>query len=129
MECLLYFATEQRYNPARVFWLISHARKMIMVFRILTVCILLFAVAISGCAKSHPGNYAQPEVEAQVKKSLELIEIQLTPDPAGGYSGTGKNAQGETYKLKISQNEALKRLSWKADGDRGDLREGNFQFE
>ena len=102
---------------------------MIMVFRILTVYILLFAVAISGCAKSHPGNYAQPEVEAQVKKSLELIEIQLTPDPAGGYSGTGKSAQGETYKLKISQDEALRRLSWKADGDRGDMREGNFQFE
>ena len=102
---------------------------MIMVFRIWTICILMFAIAISGCAKSHPGNFAQPEVEAQVKKSLELIEIQLTPDPAGGYSGTGKNAQGETYKLKISQDEALKRLSWKADGDRGDMREGNFQFE
>jgi len=102
---------------------------MIMVFRILTVCILMFAVAISGCTKRHPGNYAQPEVEAQVKKSLDLIEIQLSPDPAGGYSGTGKNAEGETYKLKISQDEALKRLNWKADGSRGDMREGNFQFE
>lgn len=102
---------------------------MIMFFRILTVCILMFAVANIGCTKSHPGNYAHTEVEAQVKKSLELIEIQLTPDPAGGYSGTGKNAEGETYKLKISQDEALKRLSWKADGDRGDMRDGNFQFE
>jgi len=102
---------------------------MIMVFRILTVCILMFAVAISGCTKRHPGNYAQPEVEAQVKKSLDLIEIQLSPDPAGGYSGTGKNAEGETYKLKISQDEALKRLNWKADGSRGDMREGDFQFE
>ena len=100
-----------------------------MVFRILNFCILMFAVSISGCAKTHPGNYAQPEVEAQLKKSLELIEIQLTRDPAGGYSGTGKNAEGETYKLKISQDEALKRLIWKADGDRGDLREGNLQFE
>jgi len=102
---------------------------MIMVFRILTVFILTFAIAISGCTKSHPGNYAQPEVEAQVKKSLELIEIQLTADAAGGYSGTGKNAEGESYKLKISQDAVLKRLSWKADGDRGDMREGNFQFE
>ena len=102
---------------------------MIMVFRILTVCVLMFAVLISGCTKIHPGNYAQPKVEAQVMKSLELIEIQLTPDPAGGYSGTGKNAEGETYRLKIFQDEALKRLSWKADGDRGDMREGNIQFE
>ncbi len=100
-----------------------------MFLRRLPVCMLVLGLAICGCNKSHPGNFAQPEVEAQVKKSLELTEIQITSDPAGGYSGTGKSASGETYKLKITQDVAAKRLSWKAEGDRGDFRDGEYHFE
>lgn len=91
--------------------------------------LLVLVLAISGCGKNHPGIYTQPEVEAQVKKSLELTEIQISPDPSGGYTGTGKAASGETYKLKITQNVAKKELGWKAEGDRGDLREGEYHFE
>ena len=98
-----------------------------MVFRIL--CIFILCVAASGCTTSNPGTYAQPEVEAQVIKSLKLSEIRLATDPAGGYTGTGKNSDGESFKLKITQDAALKRLSWKADGDRGTIEEGKFEFE
>ena len=70
-----------------------------MIRHILLICILVFSVAISGCERSHPGNYPQPEVEAQVKKSLKLTEIQITADPAGGYSGIGKTGDGESFKV------------------------------
>ena len=96
---------------------------------ILSICILVFSVAISGCERRHPGNYPQPEVEAQVMKSLKLTEIQITADPAGGYSGTGKTADGESFKLKLTQDVAQKSLNWKADGDRGSIEEGSFKFE
>lgn len=95
----------------------------------LPFCMFALVLTISGCGKNHPGNYTQPEVEAQVKKSLELTEIQITADPSGGYTGTGKAASGESYKLKIAQNVAKKELSWKAEGDRGDFREGEYHFE
>ncbi|MCY2985101.1 MAG: hypothetical protein NTY15_15865 [Planctomycetota bacterium] len=95
----------------------------------LSYCMLFLVLTISGCGKNHPGIYTQPEVETQVKKSLDLTEIQINADPSGGYSGTGKAASGETYKLKIAQNVAKKELSWKAEGDRGDFREGEYHFE
>jgi len=92
-------------------------------------CVLAALLGISGCEKSHPGNYAQPEVEAQLKKSLKLTELQITADPGGGYTGTGKTADGESLKLKITQDLSSKRLSWKADGDRGTIEEGKYEFE
>ena len=100
-----------------------------MVRHILPICVLVFFVAITGCEWSHPGNYPQPEVEAQVKKSLKLTEIQITADPGGGYTGTGKTADGESFKLKLTQDVAQKSLNWKADGDRGSIEEGSFKFE
>ena len=62
-------------------------------------------------------------------KSLKLSELHITVDPSGGYSGTGKTADGESYKLKITQDASMKRLSWQADGDRGTIEEGKFEFE
>lgn len=100
-----------------------------MIRKLLPACMLVLGLTICGCNQSHPGNYAQPEVEAQVKKSLELTEIQITADPAGGYTGTGKSASGETYKLKITQDVAAKRLSWEAKGDRGDNQFGKYEVE
>ena len=100
-----------------------------MVRLILLICMLAFSIALSGCQRSHPGNYSQQEVEAQVKKSLKLTEIQLVPDPAGGYSGSGKTADGEGFKLKINQDATLKSLNWKAEGNRGTIEDGRFSFE
>ena len=79
--------------------------------------------------KNHPGMYTQPEVEAHVKKSLDLTEIQIAAAPTGGYTGTGKAASGENYKLKITQDVAKKELRWNAEGDQGDFRDGEYHFE
>ncbi len=58
-----------------------------------------------------------------------MNQQNITVDPSGGYTGTGKTADGESYKLKITQDAEMKRLSWKADGDRGTIKEGKFEFE
>ena len=100
-----------------------------MVRVVLPICIFMLAISNSGCQRSNPGNYSQQEVEAQIKKSLKLTEIQLSPDPAGGYTGSGKTADGEGFKMKITQDAIQKSLKWKADGNRGTIEEGSFSFE
>jgi len=83
-----------------------------------------------GCApKPHPGNWGQTEVRAKVKESLKLSELTLTPDPAGGFQGVGKNSEGESFKIKITQDVAAKKLSWDSKGDRGSNEEGNVSFQ
>ncbi len=100
-----------------------------MVPRFLAVWLLLCTCFLGGCNRPNPGTFSQPEVEAQVMKSLKLTEISLTADPAGGYTGSGKLADGETMKLKITQDPNAKRLSWKAEGDRGTFEDGSYEFE
>ncbi len=101
-----------------------------MIRRVLpSYCLFVAGLFCIGCERPHPGNYAQPAIEAQVMKSLELTEIQISGDSISGYTGTGKSASGETYKLKISQDIGKKSLSWKAEGDRGDFRDGEYHFE
>jgi hypothetical protein len=85
--------------------------------------VALFTVLFAGCATETPGTWKQPKVEAEVSERLELKSISLTPS-AGGYEGTGTAQDGETYKLKITQDAAKGRLDWVAEGDRGSEEEG-----
>ena len=93
------------------------------------IYIIIVLISLTSCQRPHPGNYSQLEVETQVKKSLKLTEIKLAPDPAGGYSGSGKTADGEGFKLKITQDAVQKSLKWNAVGNRGTLEDGSFSFE
>ena len=124
---LLFVIADWNYNMLSVSQLSFERNTMVRL--ISPICILMFSIAISGCQRSHPGNYSQQEVEAQVKKSLKLSEIQIAPDPAGGYSGSGKTADGEGFKLKISQDAVQKSLKWKAEGNRGTIEDGSFSYE
>ncbi|MEN9555106.1 MAG: hypothetical protein RLZZ232_1392, partial [Planctomycetota bacterium] len=47
----------------------------------------------------------------------------------GGFSGTGKAEDGETYKITVTQDPANKRLDWKAEGDRGSNEDGSYSIE
>jgi hypothetical protein len=59
----------------------------------------------------------------------KMSEVKISADPAGGYTGTGKAADGETFKLTIKQNAELKRLSWSAKGDRGTvIDDASYEF-
>lgn len=95
-----------------------------MLIRFAMIC--LVSLCLLGCA--HPGNWDQAKVAAKVKESLELSEISLEPNPSGGFTGTGKTAEGESYKLQVTQDEAKKRLSWKYEGDRGTIGDDFYEF-
>ena len=92
-------------------------------FRSTLLCLALLA----GCAAETPGTWKQPKVEAEMTRKLELTKIALTP-AAAGFEGTGTAADGETYKLKITQDATKGRLDWTAVGDRGSEEDGFFEL-
>lgn len=97
---------------------------------LLAICVLTFSILISGCNRgaSNPGTWNQAQVEAQIKKSLKLSEATLTP-AEGGFTGTGKNAEGESFKFTIKQDAAKKRMEWKSEGDRGSFEDGYYEVD
>jgi hypothetical protein len=91
-------------------------------------CLLTLLLA-AGCADTNnPGSWDQAKVATQMKSSLKLTEVSLSP-AAGGFSGTGKAEDGETYKITVTQDPANKRLDWKAEGDRGSNEDGSYSIE
>lgn len=86
----------------------------------------LIALSLVGCA--HPGNWDAAKVKAHIEKSMELTDFTLEPSGKGVFTGTGKAADGETYKLTVTQDEANKRLSWKYEGDRGTVGDEKYEF-
>ncbi len=85
--------------------------------------VLLSAVLFLGCASESPGTWKQPKVESEISQRLKLKNITLTP-VTGGYTGTGTAEDGETYKLRITQDAAKGRLDYVAEGDRGSAEDG-----
>lgn len=89
----------------------------------------LFVTALfAGCASETPGTWKQPKVESEMVEQLQLKGISLKP-AAGGYEGTGTAEDGETYKLKITQDAARGRLDWTAEGDRGSEEDGFIELK
>ena len=88
----------------------------------------LFALLIVGCNPPHPGVWELPKVESHIKQAMELTELKLEPSGAGAFTGTGKSADGESFKLKIKQDVAGKRLSWEYEGDRGTIGDEKYEF-
>ena len=93
----------------------------------LLVCFFSF-----GCGNaSHPGIWNQTEIEAYMLKTEnpKMSEVKLSSNSEGGFSGTGKAADGETFQLSIKQNAALKKISWSAKGDRGTvIDDASYEF-
>lgn len=97
--------------------------------RLFTFFLLVGVLCWSGCEQpAHPGNWPQTTVESKLKSSLNLTEIALTP-ATGGFSGTGKTADGETFKLTITQDATAKKLVCKATGDRGTMDERTYDLD
>jgi hypothetical protein len=89
---------------------------------------LLCCLLLLGCTAETPGTWKQPKVEAEMTRKLELQQITLTPS-ASGFEGSGTAQDGETYKLKITQDPNKGRLDWTATGDRGSSEEGSWTLE
>jgi hypothetical protein len=47
--------------------------------------------------------WTQEQVEAWIREDLGLVEMSLTPGSGGSFTGTGKDARGVQYKLKVTQ--------------------------
>lgn len=85
--------------------------------------VLLVMLGFVGCSKN-PGTLTKSEVEAELKKELKLTEVSLTESDEGGYTGTGQNAGGTKYTLKVTQDEKDKKLSYTATDEKGTVRGG-----
>ncbi|NND96003.1 MAG: hypothetical protein HKN47_01590, partial [Pirellulaceae bacterium] len=72
--------------------------------RIATICALVLLVVSLGCRGDNPGTWTNDKVSAKMMESLNLTEITLSPDPSGGFSGTGKRADGETITVTVNQD-------------------------
>jgi len=92
-------------------------------FMMVACCVLSL---ISGCT-SDPGSMTQGEVEAKLKRTLNLKAVSLTARPEGGYSGTGQAADGTRYTITFDQKEADRSLWCSATSDKGELKAGGFQ--
>jgi len=107
---------------------IAHVHSLRRHSNALFQCSLFFCLLFIGCAAETPGTWKQPRVEAEMTRKLELQKITLTP-ATSGFEGSGTAQDGETYKLKITQDPAKGRLDWTADGDRGSSEEGSWTIE
>lgn len=102
-----------------------------MLHRALSLLVLTGCLALVGCNAANPGTWTQAEVEAYMLKTEDpkMVEVKLTPNPEGGFTGVGKGPDGEKFDLKIKQNPSLKQLSWEANGDRGTvITDGKYEF-
>lgn len=98
-----------------------------MLYRTLLCCVICFSLI--GCKPAvHPGNWDQTRIETKLKEKHNLAEISLQPASAGGFTGSGKTADGETYTFKVKQDANLKRLSWEFNSDRGDVGDEVYEF-
>ena len=86
------------------------------------------AIALVGCNPVHPGVWDLPKVESHIKESMELSELKLEPAGTGAYTGTGKSADGESFKVSVTQDAAAQKLSWKYEGDRGTIGDQKYEF-
>lgn len=82
------------------------------------ICLLL-----PGCGGDHPGNWPQEKVAAKITEKMQLKSISLTP-VSGGFSGTATSEDGESWKLKVTQDPSKRRMDYSAEGDRGSSEEG-----
>ena len=94
-----------------------------------TLWCFVICLSLIGCKPAaNPGTWDQTRIEAKLKEKYNLAEISLQPATEGGFTGSGKTAEGETYKFKVKQNADLKRLSWEFNSDRGDVGDEVYEF-
>lgn len=83
---------------------------------------LSLLVLCLGCNTFDPSKWDKDRVSKEIMEEHKLTELTLTPAP-NGFTGTGKDAGGETFKITVTQNASEKSVSYKLDGDRGSILE------
>ena len=90
--------------------------------------ILLSMFSLPGCNQSNPGNWDEATVEIKLKDKMNLESLDLSPTE-DGYSGSGTDAEGESFELKVTQDATAKELKYVAEGNRGAIEEGAIAFD
>jgi hypothetical protein len=96
--------------------------------KVALIAVLFPCLMLAGCAEN-PGNWPQDKVAAKIQEKLELSELSLAPNPEGGFTGTGKSDEGETFTIKITQDPSQGRLNWDSEGDRGTFDSGFYELK
>lgn len=93
------------------------------------VCFFLVAgLLVTGCNQPDPSTWDRAKVETEIKEQWDLAEITLSPSE-GGFTGKGKDENGESYEITVTQDKAAKSLSYKGKGDRGTELENSLKFQ
>lgn len=96
--------------------------------KVALIALLFQCLMIAGCAEN-PGKWPEDKVATKIQEKLELSELSMVPNPEGGFTGTGKSAEGETFTIKITQDPAQGRLNWDSEGDRGTFDSGFYELK
>ena len=84
----------------------------------LVVFALVLTVSATGCKTFDPSQWSQEQVTKEVSEQWDLVSVDLKPAD-GGYTGTGKNAEGETFQITVRLDPAAKSATFEGKGDRG----------
>jgi len=78
------------------------------------------AASIAGCNSFDPSQWTQEQVAKDISEHWDLVSIELKPTE-GGYTGTGKSADGETFAISVKVDQGAKSVAYHGDGDRGSI--------
>lgn len=81
---------------------------MSVVVRGAAVVCVVAAMVVTGCGKpasSNPGEWNQSQVDAWIRQQLKVTELTLAADGERAFKGTGRDAAGTAYELKVTQSE------------------------
>jgi hypothetical protein len=92
----------------------------------LTACLALGL--LTGCRNTDATQLPLAQVEENVKKQFQLVEVSLAPSEAG-YTGTGKDASGEGFELVVTKDPATRSLQYAGHGNRGTELTGSLRFQ
>lgn len=86
-----------------------------------TLC-LLCTLFVVGCNPAFdPSKWNQDEVAKDIKEQwaqFNVTEVAVSP-VTGGFEGTAKSADGETFKIALKKDETAKSIRGTGVGDRG----------
>ncbi|MCC6512117.1 MAG: hypothetical protein IT423_23675 [Pirellulaceae bacterium] len=80
---------------------------------------LILALALTaGCNSFDPSKWDAKQMAAEATSQWKLTEVDLKP-VTGGFEGTGKDANGESFEIKITTDPATKSATATGKGNRG----------
>jgi hypothetical protein len=71
-----------------------------------------------GCNTFDPSKWNQEQVAKEITEQWKLSDVSLSPS-AGGFSGSGKTADGETFEITVKMDTANKSVIYAGKGNRG----------